>query len=74
MTRLSRIAAAACTSSLLLTGAAVAAPVAPLAPALAVPAAAITEVAMVMKGTRAGNMKQRHRTRMDRCRNTPSRC
>ena len=71
---LSRIAAAASTASLLLASAAIAAPVAPLAPALTVPSVATTEVAMVMKGTRAGKMKQRHRTRMDRCQNTPSRC
>lgn len=74
MTRLSRIAAAACAASLLLTGAALAAPVAPLAQGLATPTVTTTDVAMVMKGTRAGNMKQRHRTRMDRCRNMPSRC
>ena len=69
-----RILGAACAASLLLSGAAMAAPVAPLAPTLATPMADTTQVAMVMKGTRAGKMKQRHRTRMDRCHNTPSRC
>ena len=69
-----RILGAACAASLLLSGAAMAAPVAPLAPTLATPMADTTQVAMVMNGTRAGNMKQRHRTRMDRCHNTPSRC
>ena len=74
MIHLSRMIAGACAASLLAAGAAVAAPAAPLAPALAAPNAAVTEVAIVMKGTRAGNMKQRHRTHLTRCRNTPSRC
>ncbi len=74
MTSLSRILAGACAATLLAAGAAVAAPAVPLAPALAGPDAAVTQVAIVMKGTRAGNMKQRHRTRTTYCRNTPSRC
>ena len=74
MTHLSRIIAGACAASLLVAGAAVAAPASPLAPALAGPNAAVTQVAIVMKGTRAGDMKQRRRTRTTYCRNTPSRC
>lgn len=69
-----RILGASFAASLLLSGAAMAEPTAPLAPTLATPTANTTEVAMVMKGTRAGNMKQRHRTRIDRCHNMPSRC
>ena len=67
-----RAASFACVAGLLLSGAAVAAPALPLG--ASAPTATATEVALVMKGTRAGNMKQRHRTRLDRCRNTPSRC
>ncbi len=61
----------ACIASILLAGTAVAAPMAPVAGGLDSP---VTAVALVMKGTRAGNAKQRHRTRLDRCRNVPSRC
>ena len=72
MTMSFRAASFACVASLLLGGAAMAAPALPLGASAT--AATATEVALVMKGTRAGNMKQRHRTRLDRCRNTPSRC
>lgn len=70
---LSRLLSIFCITSLL-TGAAIAAPVALLTSPFKASITTATEVALVMKGTRAGNMKQRHRTRLDRCRNTPSRC
>ncbi len=71
---LSRAVSVACAAGLLLTGAAIAAPARPLALSASPSTAATTEAALVMKGTRAGNMKQRQRTRLDRCRKMPSRC
>ncbi len=60
-----------CAASLLLAGTAWATPVAASKEGLRTP---VTGVALVTKGSRAGNRMQRQRTRLDRCRNMPSRC
>ncbi len=61
----------ACGATLILASSAMAAPTVPVASTLASP---IATVALITKGSRAGNRMQRHRTRLDRCRNVPSRC
>ena len=68
MMKLSGIVAAV---GMLLIGTASAAPMAPMGRGVGQIA---TEIAYMRKGSAAAKMKQRHRTRLDRCNNKPSRC
>ena len=65
------LAGAACALLVLGAGTASAMPAAPAGPGVRAP---VEAAALLKRGTAAGKAKQRYRTRLDRCRNVPSRC